>query len=493
MGAIEEDGPLIPLQKQHLDDPSVSVSLQWRVQVGNWKAYRRTGNEGDRVNAGTDWFDDHVIRQLNGAADNFLAEKTIPFGHVIYPEPTTDFPGVRLRFTPSFGKVYGFEVQGDLVDEARVVYDKDRGMWHRFGSPGVSTHPSGSTSPGGIERPGFFDDTCDGIVEARLTVGTASFLAYARISSGPPDFAPDSLPVRTLFDDFEQLVEGPAVTGQPSKREVADYLRRALETIRLVHVPTLNVAGMSGHDVGFGRENAPIYDPAIWGSLDTARVRMIHTQNLLLFLNNVNRGIATRLRHYDAVGNLEDNGRQSMPAMMRGGDGRHVALTTRQVNKIAAAEQNGSRDDLNDPDEQPVSISPKNLTAQVQFRAAGNPPSSRPESSIANCFPGLEFDIRNLWRRLFADIELHEAINTVVAVSPAAPAEIQQLLNSDLIEVDGLPIEVPADRARYFVNGQHKSGMVQCLGRGCVCHCGRQVRSSLPVPRSNAGGGGIKQ
>jgi hypothetical protein len=65
-----------------------------------------------------------------------------------------------------------------------------------------------------------------------------------------------------------------------------------------------------------------------------------------------------------------------------------------------------------------MSIEPRNLTAQLHHRAAGNPPSTLPESAISNCFPGLEFDFRNLWRRIFQGIEIHESSGVVVAVEP---------------------------------------------------------------------------
>ena len=32
-----------------------------------------------------------------------------------------------------------------------------------------------------------------------------------------------------------------------------------------------------------------------------------------------------------------------------------------------------------------------------------------PETAISNCFPGLECDFRNVWRRIFEGIVLHEA------------------------------------------------------------------------------------
>ena len=46
-------------------------------------------------------------------------------------------------------------------------------------------------------------------------------------------------------------------------------------------------------------------------------------------------------------------------------------------------------------------IFPRNLTARAAVQIAGNPVSSRLESGVSNCFPGLEFDHRNLDRRFF--------------------------------------------------------------------------------------------
>jgi hypothetical protein len=62
-----------------------------------------------------------------------------------------------------------------------------------------------------------------------------------------------------------------------------------------------------------------------------------------------------------------------------------------------------------------MTIEPTNLTAQLHHRAAGNPPSTLPTAAISNCFPGLEFDFRNIWRRLFEGIVLHEASGFVVS------------------------------------------------------------------------------
>jgi hypothetical protein len=46
-------------------------------------------------------------------------------------------------------------------------------------------------------------------------------------------------------------------------------------------------------------------------------------------------------------------------------------------------------------------IFPRNLTARAEYLVPGNPVITRPEDAVANCFPGLEVDIRNLDRRFF--------------------------------------------------------------------------------------------
>jgi hypothetical protein len=57
--------------------------------------------------------------------------------------------------------------------------------------------------------------------------------------------------------------------------------------------------------------------------------------------------------------------------------------------------------DNSDPKATVNRIFPHNLTAQAAYNVLGNPPSTRPESGVANCFPGLEYDHRNLDRRFF--------------------------------------------------------------------------------------------
>lgn len=46
-------------------------------------------------------------------------------------------------------------------------------------------------------------------------------------------------------------------------------------------------------------------------------------------------------------------------------------------------------------------IFPRNLTARAAYEVPGNPAITRPEDAPANCYPGLDLDVRNLDRRFF--------------------------------------------------------------------------------------------
>ena len=75
-------------------------------------------------------------------------------------------------------------------------------------------------------------------------------------------------------------------------------------------------------------------------------------------------------------------------------------------------------------------IFPRNLTAQAAYNVAGNPPSTRPESGVANCFPGLEYDHRNLERRFFPGLVVE-----YVSQADASPESILRQ-GARVVEVD---------------------------------------------------------
>jgi hypothetical protein len=84
-------------------------------------------------------------------------------------------------------------------------------------------------------------------------------------------------------------------------------------------------------------------------------------------------------------------------------------------------------------------IKPQNLTAQLHYRARGNPPNTLPVSAISNCFPGLEMDFRAIWRRMFVGIVLIENNNYVLEADDPA---FEDLVHHRLILIEDLPTGV---------------------------------------------------
>ena len=85
---------------------------------------------------------------------------------------------------------------------------------------------------------------------------------------------------------------------------------------------------------------------------------------------------------------------------------KHKRTASRKRKAKAAPAKAADAAILDDPNEdEPVSVErkiyPRNLTARASYFVPGNPVTTRPEDAVANCFPGLELDVRNLDRRFF--------------------------------------------------------------------------------------------
>jgi len=342
--ALTDGGQLEPLTTELLEREGASASeLRWRVQVANHKVSRRTGVEADKVEADSGEFSDHARRPLAGACANFWPGKTIPFGHVQYIKPTETHPEIRLRFTPAAGFVYGASrtqpVEGPPEDPnlRSVVYDasSDRGTWLGYQDQNEPT----ITVPGGIyagdrqgRSRGYLDDSCDGLVRVTLTVGGETLSAYGRVGAGPPTYAPDAVPIRTVADELEQALLGPTVSSAEATLErVEEIVRRAFETVRLMNTAAMNQGGMAAHDQRQGRRRDPIMAPAL---VDDVALENLHQSLLVALRSGTAPWFADVLRDYDQVGDLSDGGRRKMPAMMRGADGQHLTLTRRQIDLI---------------------------------------------------------------------------------------------------------------------------------------------------------------
>ncbi|MEY2228255.1 ferritin-like domain-containing protein [Streptomyces sp. BF23-19] len=79
-------------------------------------------------------------------------------------------------------------------------------------------------------------------------------------------------------------------------------------------------------------------------------------------------------------------------------------------------------------------IFPRNLTARADHVVRGNPSGSRPESGVDNCFPGLEFDQRNLEKAFFPGltVDFHHASGSRVLAVTGGVAAAQGITDADL-------------------------------------------------------------
>jgi hypothetical protein len=349
--AVTDAGQLEPVTTTMLEADGVTAAdVQWQVHVANLKAARRTGDPDDRIEVKTGFFSDHEAHELHGTSPNFWPGKSIPFGHARYIKPTGDHPEIRLRFTPGPGHVYGASTtppravpaDPNVVD---VVYNGVAGRWlgHVDGRPARPGEPDPPpfTAPGGIYRSeppgsgvsaGYLDDGCDGLVRARLTVRGVTLRSYARVGAGPPAYAPDSMPIRSVADELEQLLHGPSVdAGDATLERVEEIVRRAFETVRLMNTDAANRGGMAGHDSD-GQPLLRSREAIMARSLtDDVALENLHRSLLVALRSGAAPWFADVLREPEDIVDLTDRGRRKMPAMMRGADGRHLTRTRRQI------------------------------------------------------------------------------------------------------------------------------------------------------------------
>jgi hypothetical protein len=455
--AVTDEDRLVPLtldllRKHGLTDKDVA----WQVTVSNRKVVRRTEDEHDLVRAKLEWFSNHNSHTLKGKCDHFVEKESfVDFGSVRFIKPNRHFPEIRFRFTPAAGLIYGPDQSSEAlaekfpgyyqVPEDRQIYDHAKGSWSRLN--GIeSENQTVPPSLFAIEPPapswfnnneaksrGYLDDACDGFVEVQLTLRDGSKLgATARICSAPPAMAPDSLFVRTLVDDLEQVIYGPEVGPEESAEDIRakaqDIVRRAFETVRFMNVAVMNGNDFKGRSAlwldsmpeeeaaGTQRAIRPVMPP---GTVDTLAIMALHQQVYAALRGGAAPWFLRLLRSPDEVADFTDRGRRKMPALMCGADNNYLALTWRQIDTIRKAT-------LSPPVSAPAVkphptpaekvLMPRNLSAQISYEAKGNPISSRPVTSVANCCPGLEVDFRAVWRRLLRGIELREHDNLVVNV-----------------------------------------------------------------------------
>lgn len=94
-------------------------------------------------------------------------------------------------------------------------------------------------------------------------------------------------------------------------------------------------------------------------------------------------------------------------------------------------------------------IFPRNLTARADHLVIGNPVNTRPETGIENCFPGLEFDQRNLDKAFIPGLvfEFHREVMTLQPIL----REIRTDLQDFGIKQSDIPVLNDPDTDQFFL------------------------------------------
>ena len=289
-GRFDDSDEIQPVTATRLEAIGGSLGrVSWRVRAANLKAARRTKSPADGF--GTEVTvrgNQHapvpllaVSPNVPGAAPLALASAPILLGRVqaIRPYPGNelgvDLDVIRLRFTPGAGEVFGPPAatvaadpdaptgsirQYEIVPERNRILNGEAG-WTKFRPTNDMEQPEpADTFDGVLDTPtgiggqswGVVDDTCDVVIEATVEVGSDRFIATARASAGPPDFAPDRRPFMSLADDLADR-ELPAlstaqIAEQVTVEEVADLLRRVFETVSLTNLDALRRMMLAGQE-----------------------------------------------------------------------------------------------------------------------------------------------------------------------------------------------------------------------------------------------------
>src|SRR4029077_5113662 len=172
---------------------------------------------------------------------------------------------------------------------------------------------------------GYLDDACDGFVRARLRVLNGNTLeAKARIGVATPPQAPSAVFFRNRIDDLEQAYAGTDITGN-SRERALDIVRRAFETVRYMNVAVMNGNPFKGRDAlvfdtmpaeeAFGTER-PLRPVFAQGGADTRTIAALHQRAYTALSSGSSGWFAKLLRQPEDCGDLSDEGRRKMPALM---------------------------------------------------------------------------------------------------------------------------------------------------------------------------------
>jgi len=367
--------------------------LRWKVEVANLKPYFMTRDEDTRIDAsvlmsGDEFGEKPLLGRSPAHAMQPLVpfDRHIPLGVVQLIRPDEAHPGLRLRFRPPKGDIYGppnlktREFDGEAYDiPERFLILNAGSSWAKWTPP--REDPRGL--PGfqfaadkNFVSLGLVDDTCDGIITCGLA-GT-ELVARARVAVAPPHYAPDRRHLISIADGLKdrvgreevhsdsyfsetetarrvtadaagQLGEQKISRREMARVEIHDLLERVLETMGLSNLDAFNdrvgvhqnpfSAVTSGEALAAGERRA--FDPPPGPDdhlplVEAARQSHRRLSSLEIFENLLRQRpslIPERIREPVDPSPYFD---KRMPALMQGSSGEPLHLTRRQYDLLVA-------------------------------------------------------------------------------------------------------------------------------------------------------------
>lgn len=327
------------------------TDFEWTVDLANRKISRRTGDEQDAIlllNQDDDKggviiaANHHPIVELWARSDNFSdAGASILLGKAQSLAHEESEP-LKLRYTPSAGKVY--QQQSPMPDELNREQIRLTGRWPSYQRTDLDP------LPGGLIAAGMFDDSCDGIISVSVA-GNDTLRASARVSSGPPDYSPDTQFLRSIDDEMEQIIKGVAITDDDYPNtdtgdralvdDIVNIMQRGLDTVRM--------ASPAGLIREWGWNPDSVLDRLQYRGVITRHIEWLHslgsyrketlTADEKYQFSIELQGLSARLRLQTGIDVAPDANSWLMPFFMRGSDGGFVVLSERQRDKINYAIQ----------------------------------------------------------------------------------------------------------------------------------------------------------
>ena len=255
----EQNGQLVPVREVNLDSPGI-VRIEWTVELANRKAafFNFNGQVG-APDFSMLLADEEHLRNFGVPMDEREAKLTIVPG-------ARDIEGRRAAAQEFLNTKPHIPV--DTLGEIRTDETGRLLVFGGYGESGFLADTSGDL-PHYANNDGWFDDTSDGPVKARITVREANGTEHtedavhgAWVLVGPPDFAPPIGNVVTLYDTFTDIaVREPRVSLPANHALYTEYAPgRGLASLRAMRAAWQSPQGIAGYQPSFTREIYPIFE-----------------------------------------------------------------------------------------------------------------------------------------------------------------------------------------------------------------------------------------